>query len=43
MAENKLIDMSMDFAVEVITLCDTIKGPLFSQRPINAFFFKYRS
>lgn len=26
MAENKLIDMSMDFAVEVITLCDTIKG-----------------
>ena len=26
MPENKLIDLSMDFAVEVITLCDSLKG-----------------
>ncbi len=26
MAENKLADLSMDFAVEVLRLCDNIKG-----------------
>ena len=26
MAENKLADLSMDFAVEILKLCDGIKG-----------------
>lgn len=26
MKENKLIDLSMDFSVKVIKLCETIKG-----------------
>lgn len=26
MKENKLVDLSMDFAVEIIKLCETIKG-----------------
>ncbi|MBQ9880135.1 MAG: four helix bundle protein [Clostridia bacterium] len=26
MSENKLADLSMDFAVEVLTLCDEIRG-----------------
>lgn len=26
MAENKLVELSMDFAVEIIKLCDTLKG-----------------
>ena len=26
MAENKLADLSMDFAVEILKLCDNIKG-----------------
>ncbi|MBQ7595919.1 MAG: four helix bundle protein [Clostridia bacterium] len=26
MAENKLADLSMDFAVKVLKLCDTLKG-----------------
>ena len=26
MAENKLADLSMDFAVEILKLCDVIKG-----------------
>ena len=26
MKENKLVDLSMDFSVEVIKLCETIKG-----------------
>jgi four helix bundle protein len=26
MAENKLIDMSMSFSVDILNLCDTIKG-----------------
>jgi hypothetical protein len=26
MAENKLADLSMDFAVEILKVCDRIKG-----------------
>ena len=26
MAENKLAELSMDFAVEVLKICDSIKG-----------------
>ncbi len=26
MKENKLVDLSMDFAIKIIQLCDTIKG-----------------
>ena len=26
MKENKLVDLSMDFSVEIIKLCETIKG-----------------
>ena len=26
MAENKLADLSMDFAVEILKVCDGIKG-----------------
>ena len=26
MKENKLVDLSMDFAVEIIKLCETVKG-----------------
>lgn len=26
MSENKLADLSMDFAVEILKMCDTIKG-----------------
>ena len=26
MKENKLIDLSMDFAIKIIKLCETIKG-----------------
>ena len=26
MKENKLVDLSMDFAVKIIKLCETIKG-----------------
>ena len=26
MAENKLVDLSMDFAVEILKICDNIKG-----------------
>ena len=26
MKENKLVDLSMDFAIKIIKLCETIKG-----------------
>ena len=26
MKENKLIDLSMDFSVKILKLCDTVKG-----------------
>ena len=26
MKENKLVDLSMDFAIQIMMLCETIKG-----------------